>query len=361
MSDTSVPAAPAVLIPAYKPTDALVRLVDRLSAMPFRAVVVVDDGSGPAFEARFAAVAGMPRVSVLRHAVNRGKGAALKTGFNHVLCAWPDASGVVTADADGQHHPDDIRRVADALAAHGGDVILGARDVGAGAPLRSRFGNGITRLLFGLLAGRRLSDTQTGLRGIPMGVVPPLLRLGSSGYEFELEMLLLCKHLDVRIREVGIRTIYVDGNASSHFDPLFDSMRIYFVLLRFGALSLMTALIDNAIFFVAFQAQASVVLAQVLARSGALVFNYAGARSVVFLSGESHRRIFPKYMLLVLVSGVVSYGLIQLLRESLGLGVISAKLVAETTLFIANFTIQRDLIFGQLTQRLMLFRKVEAR
>lgn len=343
----SLSSTPAVLIPAYKPAETLVPLVERLSVTGFSAIVVVDDGSGPEFRELFAALARIAGVSVVRHAVNLGKGAALKTGLNQILCERPASAGVITADADGQHDPADIRRVAEALTTHPNELILGARHVGGGAPLRSRFGNHATRMLFGVLVGRRLRDTQTGLRGIPMALVPRLLRLGSSGYEFELEMLLLCKHLAVPIREVEIRTIYLDDNASSHFDPFFDSMRIYFVLLRFSALSLLTALIDNAIFFVAFGIQGSVLGAQVVARSGALLFNYAGARNVVFLSRESHRRILPRYLLLVVVSGIVSYGLIQLLRQTFGIGVLYAKVLAETTLFIANFTIQRDLIFRQ--------------
>src|SRR5262249_16736655 len=89
----------AVLIPAYRPDCALPRLVEQLSADGYRAIVVVDDGSGPDYAALFAE---LDRATVLRHAVNLGKGAALKTGFNHILCDYPDAAGVVTADADGQ-------------------------------------------------------------------------------------------------------------------------------------------------------------------------------------------------------------------------------------------------------------------
>src|SRR5689334_23087678 len=98
----------AVVIPAYRPSAGLVDLVRSLSGRERNAIVVVDDGSGPEFAAVFAAAAALPNVELLRHAVNLGKGAALKTAFNHVLCVYPDLAGVVTADADGQHHPDDI-------------------------------------------------------------------------------------------------------------------------------------------------------------------------------------------------------------------------------------------------------------
>ena len=102
-----------LVFPAYEPTAALASLVAALSPQ-FRAVVVVDDGSRRAeSRAVFDAVARTPGVRLLRHAENRGKGAALKTAFAAVQRDFPDAGGVVTADADGQHLAEDILRVTD--------------------------------------------------------------------------------------------------------------------------------------------------------------------------------------------------------------------------------------------------------
>src|SRR5215471_10228108 len=98
----------AVIIPAYKPSAGLIEVVEALAGKALPAIIVVDDGSGPEFREIFERVAQTPKVRLLRHAVNLGKGAALKTAFNYALCEYPDLLGVVTADADGQHHPDDI-------------------------------------------------------------------------------------------------------------------------------------------------------------------------------------------------------------------------------------------------------------
>src|SRR6476661_156767 len=102
----------AVIIPAYRPSAGLIDLVQILSQKALPAIVIVDDGSGPEFREIFERAAQFPKVQLLRHAVNLGKGAALKTAFNYALCTWPDLVGVVTGDADGQHHPDDIEAVA---------------------------------------------------------------------------------------------------------------------------------------------------------------------------------------------------------------------------------------------------------
>src|ERR1017187_4613582 len=92
----------AVVIPAYRPSAALVEVVRALAERQFSAILVVDDGSGEEFHAIFTDAGAIPGVQLLRHATNLGKGAALKTGINHALCAIPDLAGVVTADADGR-------------------------------------------------------------------------------------------------------------------------------------------------------------------------------------------------------------------------------------------------------------------
>ena len=135
----------AVVIPAYRPSAGLVDLVRALSEQDAPAIVIVDDGSGPEYREVFSRAADFPKVQLLRHAVNLGKGAALKTAINHVLCTFPALTGIVTADADGQHHPDDIRNVAAALMEQPESLILGSRSFDRDVPLRSRFGNVATR------------------------------------------------------------------------------------------------------------------------------------------------------------------------------------------------------------------------
>ena len=103
------------LIPAYEPGDGLVGYVDQLVQRGFGRIVVVDDGSGERFRAVFDLIEAKPFCTVLRHDSNRGKGAAIKTGLSFILREFPDAVGVVTADSDGQHAPEDCRRLAEML------------------------------------------------------------------------------------------------------------------------------------------------------------------------------------------------------------------------------------------------------
>jgi glycosyltransferase involved in cell wall biosynthesis len=335
----------AIVIPAYRPGETLVALVDALLAGGAGSIIVVDDGSGPAFAEWFEGIAQRGGVHVLHHAVNLGKGAALKSGLNYALAEVPGLLGVVTADADGQHDPDDILRIASRLLKHPEGLILGVRQWEERVPWKSRVGNLVTRILLRLMVGQKLSDTQTGLRGIPAALIPQLLRTTSQGYEFELDMLIACKHRAYPILEEPIRTIYLDGNQSSHFRPVVDSMRIYFLLFRFGALSLVTAVLDNLVFVVAFGFNGSIAQSQIAARLCAMTFNYLGARRMVFHSQQRHAVVLPKYVLLVIGNGLVSYALIRWLHDGLGWQAVPAKLVAEGLLFAANFVLQRDIVF----------------
>ncbi len=224
---------PVVLIPAFQPGDTLVHTVREVRARSSAPIVVVNDGSALACTPVFDALASVNDVTVLSHVRNLGKGQALRTGMSHVARHHraPEHVGVVTADADGQHAVDDIVRVARVLDAHPTMLVLGVRRFGRGVPLGNRAGNLLARGLMRAVAGLAVSDTQTGLRGIPLAWIPELLEVGGMRYEFEMAMLLWAASRRLPIREEPIRTIY--GAARSHFAPVRDSLRIALATARF--------------------------------------------------------------------------------------------------------------------------------
>lgn len=337
-----------IIIPAYEPTEQLAELAADLSA-DRRDIVIVNDGSSPACQAVFARVAALPHVTVLTHAVNLGKGQALKTAFNHVLNhSAPEMVGVVTADADGQHLAGDIRRVAERLEQLPGDrtLILGSRGFSGKVPLRSRFGNVMTRGVFRVLIGRALTDTQTGLRGIPRSFLGELLQVSAGRYEFELEMLIRAAAKRMSFEEVTIATVY-GTFATSHFNPLRDSLRIYFVFLRFLSLSIITAAIDYAAFAVVFTARREILTAIVVARLIAGTFNFLANRRVVFRSRGNAASEAAKYAALVVGLMLISYALISALVNVFHFNVYVSKVLVEATLFLASFALQNLVVFAR--------------
>jgi len=334
----------AVLIPAREPSPQLPALVDALCAAGFGAVMVLDDGSSAAAQPVFAALARREKVVLLRHAINLGKGRALKTAINHFLTELPGYEGLVTADADGQHAAEDIVRVAQALHEQPTRVVLGARTFSPDVPLRSRLGNEVTRSVFGFVTGRKLMDTQTGLRAFPTARLPELLPLDGERYEYEMTVLAhICRGSQAPV-EVPIQTIYIEGNRSSHFDPIRDSMRIYFVLLRFYFSAIIAAGIDQIGFALAFQATHSVLAGTVIGRLSSLV-NFALNKKIVFNSRTSVGSSIWRYYLLVAAIGSISYLAVQLLTARLHWNVYLSKLGVDTALSLVSFSVQRTFVF----------------
>jgi glycosyltransferase involved in cell wall biosynthesis len=230
-----VTTPPILLVPAHHPLQSLPDLIrDMLMTDPglFAAAIVVDDGNETEWAKIFDTIRQIPLASVLRRETNGGKGAALKAGAAEAIARWPDTAGIVTADADGQHSPKDVARVARALVGAPDHLVLGARVFSADVPFRSRAGNELTRTLFRLVTGAQLMDTQTGLRGWPREAARRNLSI--TGDKFEYELAALLENISMPRIEVPIETIYQDSNRLSHFRPLQDSVRVYSVLLRFA-------------------------------------------------------------------------------------------------------------------------------
>jgi glycosyltransferase involved in cell wall biosynthesis len=334
-----------VLIPAYQPGEELAQSLAALQAAGVRHMVVVNDGSTEGAEV-FEQARRIPGCEVIEHSVNLGKGRALKTGFNHIYLRHRDCARVVTADADGQHTVRDIVRVAAASLRDGAGIMMGARTFSKDAPARSRFGNAISRHVLHLAAGLKLTDTQSGLRAVPMSLLPHLIRLEGEQYEYEMNMLLSAREARWPVLETPISTVYVENNRSSHFSPLLDSMKIYFVLLRFAGTSLCTSCLDQLLFFAAWKGGLSVAAAMVAGRLGSSVFNLAVNRGFVFKSSAGLAGILLRYYSVMAFAGVVAYGLISSLTRAFGWPVPVAKIVVESGLFFVSFLVNREFTFA---------------
>lgn len=347
----------AVLIPAYKPDERLIALVDELREKGFTRIVAVDDGGGAQFRPIFDALKG--KAEVLVHEVNRGKGAALKTGLAYIM--QTPGVGVVTADADGQHAPKDVARIADALLIEPDKLILGSRDK-AQMPPRSKAGNTITCGVFFAATFKWVGDTQTGLRGLPAAFLAAFSTLEGDRYEYEMNMLLYACREKIAIREVTIETIYIGNNETSHFNPLKDGLRIYALIFRkmakFLTSSVLATVVDYVLFILlqnllvgrlslmmgvgALMIDPALLLSIVGARVVSALFNYTVNRKVVFKSAAPGT--LWKYAALALGIMAGDYVLIRLL-QGIGLPTLLSKVIADVALFICSYRVQDRVIF----------------
>ena len=359
-------AAPAVLIPTLDPDRRLCEIVDGLRARVAAEVIVVDDGSSPECEKVFSELAEKSGCTLVRHGVNRGKGAALRTAFMKYLSEHPDGIGCVTADDDGQHSVDDIAAMLEKFRDDPDSLLLGRRDFSGGdVPWRSRFGNVLTRAVFRLLTGIRIGDTQTGLRAIPAEVMEDSLAIRGDRFEFETELLLRAWDAGVPFREMPIRTVYVDGNAGTHFRPLRDGMRIYRVILahlfrqlfHFVLTAMSSALVDFLLFFLLTQLVAAedrklqILAAAATARACSATLNFLLNRYWVFRAAPRHRTKLGAsalgYLLLCLAIFGASTGLVLLASRVVPYRILPyVKAAIDATLFVASFLCQKLLVFG---------------
>lgn len=334
-----------VLICALDPDERLVRLVRAIAPRP---VVVVDDGSGPGSAAALAAVRALG-ATVLTHPANLGKGAALRTGIGHVRAAHP-GSAVVTADCDGQHTPEDVAAVEAALDAHPEAVVLGERALIGDVPLRSRLGNAVSRSLFALASGVRVGDAQTGLRGLPAGALRWIGRVPGDRFEHEQRVLLEAARRRVELHGVPIATVYLDGNASSHFRPIADSARVLAPLLgpvvRFAALGLACFALD-ALLVVALTAVLGVAgLAALAARAVTAAVHFAVGRRWVFAAASGRTRDQARRYALLALATVVVGALALQAAVTAGAALLPAKLAIDACLAGLAYVAQRFGVFA---------------
>ncbi len=343
-----------IVIPSYEPDEKLLGLLDDLDKAGFARIVIVDDGSGAAYEHYFEEAEERFGCRVLHHAVNQGKGRALKTAFNYCLKEFPGMPGVITADSDGQHTPDCIYSCARALAEHPDALILGCRCFeGEDVPARSEFGNKCTRVVMKYLTGISVSDTQTGLRGIPAGFMQRLLMVKGERFEFETNMLLETKTCKVPIVEVPIQTIYIEENKTSHFNPIRDSVKIYMIFGKFLFSSLSSSVVDLVLFSVfcfLFRQMdwgklSYIPAATVAARILSAFYNYSLNYKVVFQSESSVRTTLPKYVLLAVVQMGLSAVLVSRLYPLFGGAEVLVKIPVDVLLFFLSFVIQREFVY----------------
>ncbi len=293
----------------------------------------------------------------MTHAENMGKGRALKTAFACILENFPEVPGAVTADSDGQHTPESIIRVMNRMKQAPDALVLGVRQFeGDGIPWKSRFGNSLTEKVFAYTAGVHVSDTQTGLRGIPRSFMKKLLDVKGDRFEFETRMLLEAAGT-VPIVEVSIETIYdSEENHQTHFKPIRDSLRIYRIFagrfLRFLFSSLSSSVLDLILFslfcmvFKKNHPELYVGIATVAARIFSAAYNYAINYRLVFRSRENVALSGLKYLVLAILQMFCSAALVTMLVMLLpALPEVLPKIVVDTVLFFISYKIQQKLVF----------------
>ncbi len=210
----------AIVIPVYN-HGPMIEAVLRKALKLNLPVIVVDDGSTDCCSERIKNIDG---IRVLRHRENRGKGAAIMTGFDRVseIADW-----AITIDADGQHHPEDALNLIRAIPDNSRPLVVGMRQAmtGRDVPWTSRFGRKFSNFWVRMSGGPAMTDSQSGFRIYPL---PESMSLNVKArrFQFEVEILVKAAWAKIPVIEVPVGVSYATGPLRiSHFRPFVDFMR----------------------------------------------------------------------------------------------------------------------------------------
>lgn len=356
----------AILIPTLNPDKELPQYIKNILDSGFQHVIVVNDGSGRECDDIFESIMAMNaqemdgKIVIFPHAVNLGKGRALKNGINYYLShlddKYAECCGIITVDSDGQHLVEDVIKVSDILETESKRiVVLGSRDFTLkNVPLKSRFGNRLTCGIFGLLFGKKLGDTQTGLRAFSNDVLGDVIQLQGERFEYETNVLIECVKRKISIQEVVINTVYSDNNSGTHFRPLVDSFKIYRLIFKkflgYILASLSSFLVDCTLFgilcrILQFSASANIWIATIGARCVSAVFNYLVNKCIVFEYKQKGISAPIQYALLCVFIMFLSGTGVNLLYEIWGGNEVVIKCMVDAILFCVSYFVQDRLIF----------------
>ena len=330
------------LIPAYKPENTLVDLSCQLRNMGF-SVVIVNDGSGADFTHIFAMCSQYAKV--LTHVENCGKGQALKNGLSFIHSQYSEDTIIVTVDADGQHRPEDALAICKIADNNRKALVLGSRGLKDNVPVRSRIGNTLTRFVYKVSTGVSVHDTQTGLRAFSHTPISKMLTVPGERYEYEMNVLLRFARENVSIIEHEIDTIYLNNNASSHFDTIKDSIRIYKEILKFSAASFVGFIVDYVMYSLLLLWGCGLTFSNIMARviSASVIFMLN--RKLVFKSKENLLYSVLKYVILAAFILLGNTVILNFLVNSVGVHQMPAKIITESVLFLFSWLIQKVFVF----------------
>ena len=210
----------AVIIPVYNHAQGISGVITKTLSLGIP-VYVVNDGSTDSTRAEISKI---PGIYPLHHAKNRGKGAAILTGF---AVASTIANWAITLDADGQHHPEDVIRLIRAIPANERPIIVGMREgmLAKEVPWTSRFGRGFSNFWIRLAGGPRMADSQSGFRLYPLPE-SLALKVVAKRFDFEIEILVKARWKRIPIIEVPVSVTYAPRDERvSHFRPTIDFLR----------------------------------------------------------------------------------------------------------------------------------------
>ena len=331
------------LIPSYEPDGNLIEILKELIKKEIFSIVV-DDGSGEKYKEIFDKA--KEYAYVISYQNNKGKGYALKSGIKYIKENFEGEYIIITMDSDGQHTVKDAIKLANYIEENPEELVLGKRIRSKEkTPLKSRMGNEITRFVYKVSTGVSIYDTQTGLRAFSNKLVEVMLNIEGNRYEYEMNVLLECPKLKIKLKEIEIETIYIENNSKSHFRAVKDSIIIYKRIIKFSCASLISFILDYLLYTVFTLLLGNITLANIIARIISGIINYILNKKIVFNSKANVYKSAIQYIVLATCILILNTTILNGFVYLIGLNKLIAKIIVEIALFIFSWIIQKRIIF----------------
>lgn len=348
-----------ILIPAYRPDNSLLRLIRELDSMKLRQIVVVDDGSGAEFARIFDQISNEYGCKVVHHSVNLGKGRAIKTGFNYILCHYKDAIGCVTTDCNGSFKSEDIRKIVDSLMDDQSKLIMGRRVLEGAKDYTGKAVTGykVLQLSFKYLVGIEIHDPQCVLKGIPISYMKKLMTIWGEGYEFDTKMITSCKKFQVGVREVQLNTEYEKRRNVYKYRTIKDNIPIYLTFVSYIFTSIIATIVDLFLFQmlkgmfnnvrILDDTAMYIPIATGLARTVSAFVNYRLNLRLVFRSKKDSIKTLRKWVLLVIVQAILSATAVTIIHMLLPWSEeVLIKVPVDFVLFFLSYYVAKEKVYG---------------
>ena len=313
------------VIPAYEPDENLPRIVNELKENNF-IVIVVNDGSDINYDKYYNEC----NTKIISYPINRGKGYALKKGFEYIKNNYENYV-IVTVDSDGQHQVEDAINLCEYVKNNKDTLVIGKRLKKNNTPLRSLIGNAITRYVFNLATGEKIYDTQSGLRAFSEQLIDYMLQVEGNRFEYEMNILLYIKQNNIKYKEIEIKTIYFDNNKKSHFKTIKDSLKIYVQIIKFKMIPVISFLIDLIIYGALIISIYKIVLTNIISKIIGIGIYYLLNRKKII-----EHKLTPKNIgiqLLIIIS-YIALNTIMIYMLSKIINPYTSKVIIEILLFI---------------------------
>ncbi|MCL5772095.1 MAG: glycosyltransferase family 2 protein [Actinobacteria bacterium] len=219
----------AILIPAYNEGKYIKAVINKCINYNLD-IIIINDGSTDNTNEILKEFKSENKIIVINHDINKGKGEALKTGFNYIINN--NYSGVITIDADGQHDTNEIQNFLNEIKNNNPDLIIGSRFQNTkGMPFIRKFVNFFTSWIISSIAGKKIEDVQSGFRYINRDVLKNI-KLETKNFDTEPELILKAGWLNYDIKNIPIKTIYYPGEIKSHVNPVIDTIKFFKLVFR---------------------------------------------------------------------------------------------------------------------------------